>query len=192
MVAERVQTRRLKTEGLTAGELWRRQSGGAHLELIEGTLHKMSPTGAEHSLVTSEIHYQLSLVVRRDSLGAIAAAETGFRLAEDTVLAPDVAFIAAARLPAVIPDDYFALAPDLAVEVVSPSDRYSRTLRKVRLYLMAGAQAVWVFNTPDRNVVVWRREGERLLAVLLTADDWLEGGMLLPGFRVRVGELFPF
>lgn len=105
----------------TAQDLWTRshQSGeSARLELMRGKIVEMAPTGGLHGLVTMELSRLVANYVREHELGAVIAPETGFILATnpDTVRAPDVAFIAKERLPRPIPQRYFPLAPDLAVE----------------------------------------------------------------------------
>src|SRR5215207_7816780 len=110
---------------LTADDLLRLPDDGQRHELVQGELRTMAPTGAEHTVITSELHWWLAQYVRAQYLGQITAAEGGFRIATnpDTVLAPDVAFIRRERLITPPPPGYWPFAPDLAAEVLSPSDR---------------------------------------------------------------------
>jgi len=116
------------------------------------------------------------------------AAETGFLLARDpdTVRAPDLAFVRAERAP---PPSrgYYPGAPDLAVEVLSPDDRPAYVRDKVGEWLEAGALAVWVVG-PQRRTVAVHRTGEE--PRLLDETETLRGGEPLPGFVLRVRDLF--
>jgi Uma2 family endonuclease len=176
---------------MTAEELLRLPTGmGERYELVLGELKIMSPAGSRHGLIALSIGSLLRQAVRRGRLGAAFGAETGFVLSRDpdTVRAPDVAFVAAARLPpGDLPDGYFPGAPDLAVEVISPSEAAAEVQRKVNEYFEAGARLVWVVYPDTRQVVVYRSARESLT---LLADDTLDGGDLIPGFASRVAELF--
>ena len=127
----------------------------------------------------------------KEGLGEIVTADTGFVLARgpDTLRGPDVAFVAKGRVPSATDDSFaFEGAPDLAVEVVSPSNRPSEIHAKVADYLAAGTRLVWVVD-PDperRTITVY----ESLLAPrVLGADEEIDGADVLPGFRSRVSEL---
>ena len=106
----------------------------------------MSPSGYEHGVVAGRIHGFLFSFVRKKRLGMVTAAETGFQIGHnpDTVRTPDVGFIRADRVPSARTRGFFPGPPDLAVEVVSPTDRGGEVLAKVRNWLAAGCQVVWV------------------------------------------------
>lgn len=116
-------------------------------------------------------------------------AESGFITARDpdTIRAPDVSYVRAERIPEDVPEGFWELAPDLAVEVVSPGDTAVEVREKVREYLAAGVPMVWVMYPGTREVIVHTADG---LARAYGPDDVLEGLDLLPGFRCRVAELF--
>jgi Uma2 family endonuclease len=116
------------------------------------------------------------------------SAETGFILFDDrqTVRSPDAAVVLRHRL-AELPDSFVPMAPDLAVEVLSPSDRMADALAKVAMYLQAGTPLVWFVNPATRTVVVFRSETD---PVMLSEGDTLDGGDVLPGFSVPVAEIF--
>jgi Uma2 family endonuclease len=128
--------------------------------------------------------------VMQHSLGRVYSPSTGFLLARspDTVLSPDVSFIHHDRLPTVEQEAHFLeVAPDLAVEVLSQSNRRGEIRRKVRIYLEAGIRCVWVADPGRQSVSVWiPDQPERVLS----ADDVLDGGDVLPGFHLRVADLF--
>lgn len=150
----------------------------------------MSPAGSEHGKVADEVAYLLNVVVRRGKLGRVFAAESGFILDRDpdTVRAPDVAFVAEARIDETgIPKAFFPGAPNLAVEVVSPSDSAQEVHEKARYWIERGCQAVWVVWPDDQSVTVYRSLQD---IQVLTADEKLTGEPVVPGFSVKVAELF--
>ncbi len=133
---------------------------------------------------------RLANLVEQHELGAVFGAETGFVLARDpdTVLAPDVAFVRTDRLPAVAVPGFFPGPPDLAVEVLSPSDSAAEAARKARSWVAHGTRLVWIVDPVARSVAVHRpRADVRVLGV----DDMLTGGQVVRGFRVTVSDLFP-
>jgi Uma2 family endonuclease len=118
----------------------------------------------------------------------VVTAETGFVLFDEppTVRAPDVAFVVQNRL-AFDPDRFAPLAPDLAVEIVSPSNTLSEIHAKVTDYLEFGTRLVWVVEPRTRSVTIYRsREEIRLLA----GDEEIDGEDVLPGFRTSLPEFF--
>jgi Uma2 family endonuclease len=174
---------------LTIEEFERLPDDEHRSELVRGKLIREPPTGAEHGGVTVALAVHLGAFVRKHHLGRVVA-ETGFILAEDppTVRAPDIAFIAATRIPPEgLPVRFFPGAPDLAVEVISPSNTMVEIQGKVTDYLAAGARLVWVVEPRTRTVTVYRSERE--IRILREGEE-LDGGEVVSGFRVRVGEIF--
>jgi len=163
-------------------------SGLGRSELVRGELIMMSPAGSRHGAVLARLTGRIVSFVDEHRLGTVFGAETGFQIQHDpdTVRAPDVAFVRASRMPADLPGGFFPGPPDLAVEVVSPSDRASEVLAKVQDWLEAGSAAVWVVDPHTRRVSVYR-SGE---VVVLKESDALAGGDLLPGFSLPVAEIF--
>jgi Uma2 family endonuclease len=175
---------------LTAGELLTLGDIG-RCELIEGELVRMSPGSFEHGAVALNVGMFLGEFVKCHQLGIVTAAETGFKIRHnpDTVRAPDAAFVSAARIPEARPHrGFFDGAPDLAVEVVSPDDRWSEIMAKARDWLGAGCRLVWIVDPRTQTVTVYEVEGH--VRVLQTTDS-LDAGEVLPGFQVTVSELFP-
>ena len=173
-----------------AHELICMPTDGRRLELVKGKLYEMPPAGAGHGSVAMRVGIVLGAYVLRNRLGEVFAAETGFVLRRDpdTVRAPDAAFVAAERIPPEGPPDaYFDLAPDLAVEVVSPGDRAGEIRDKVQDWLRSGTRLVWVIYPSRRSVTVYRSADE---VQVLSEDDTLEGGEVVPGFECRVSDLF--
>ena len=180
----------VSTKLMTAEELLMLPDDGKRYELIEGVLNKMSPAGMAHGLVAMRAGVILFNFVHHRELGEVFAAETGFVLSTDpdTVRAPDAAFVAAGRLPSGdFPPGYLRLAPDLVVEVVSPSDSASELQSKVCTWLDAGCRLVWVVYPGTRSVTVYRsRENVQVLA----EDDTLDGSPVFDGFSAEVRDLF--
>jgi len=173
---------------LTADELLALHLPDTRTELVRGRLIVREPAGFQHGVIAMALAGRMDAFVRANALGIVVAAETGFKLSSnpDTVRAPDVGFIRADRVPKPLPRNYPAMAPDLAVEVLSPDDRAAEVLEKVADWLGAGTRLVWVVD-PDRRVArVYRADGSESL---VAADGTLDGEEALPGFTYRLGDL---
>ena len=175
---------------ITADDLLRLPDDGWRYELVAGELLQMPPSGFLHGTVAMNIGSLLHQHVTKYDLGVVCTADVGFKLQQnpDTVRAPDVAFVAKERIPAAgKPEGFWPGAPDLAVEVVSPSDRFTEVLEKVEEYLAAGTRLVWVALPRIRAILVCHPSGE---IKMLREDDELNGEDVLPGFSCRVKEIF--
>jgi Uma2 family endonuclease len=176
---------------MTADELQAMPDDGFVYELIKGELIKVSPPpGHEHGLVTMNIAGPLYEYAKNKNLGKVFAAETGFLLEQnpDTVRAADVAFVKRERIEKAGPiRGYWVGAPDLAVEVVSPSDTVRRVEGKVAQWLEAGTRLVWVVSPRLHTVTVYRSLTN---IVALTERDGLDGDDVLPGFHIQIAEIF--
>jgi Uma2 family endonuclease len=175
---------------MTADELLAMPDDGYRYELVKGELIQMSPTGDEHGKVTMDLAVSLYVHVKKHNLGRVYAAETGFKLESDpdTVRAPDVAFISRERIEATgTLTGFRSGAPDLVVEVLSPSDRIGKVEAKVKQWLETGARAVWVVSPKLKTVTVYRSLSD---IVTLTERDTVDGGEVLPGFQMKVAEIF--
>ena len=175
---------------LTAEDLMSLPDDGYQYELEAGRLIRMPPAGPLASIVAMTIARLLGNFVAEHRLGVVGGADFGVQLARqpDTVRAPDVVFYRADRLPpGGIPATYWDLAPDLAVEVLSPSDRRGKVLKKVGEFLEAGTRLVWVVDPRRRTAVVYRPEGE---PTILGADGILAGEDVLPGFSLPLAEVW--
>ena len=154
-------------------------------EYVKGELVPMPPTSGEHGKISVNLILPLSLHVRENRLGDIYVSETGFRVGE-RVLVPDIAFLSADRIPADL-SKVFQIPPDLAVEVVSPTDALHRIVEKAFAYLDAGTQLVWVLEPRSKTVMVYRSETD---ITLLTRNDTLTGENVVEGFSCQVATLF--
>ena len=174
---------------VTADELFQ-LPGDVRCELIEGEIQEMTPAGRPHGRIASRFHGRLEQFVRDKGIGEPYIADAGFRIARnpDTVLVPDVAFVSADREGQAGPGEgYFPGAADMAVEVISPTDRYSEVAAKVQKYLSAGARMVVVIDPPKRAVIVHRSHADVL--ILKEGDDF-DGGDVVPGWTLPVRVLF--
>jgi Uma2 family endonuclease len=168
-------------ERMTAEELLHLNAPNARTELVRGVLRVREPAGYRHGDVAGRLFLAIANHVESHALGRAFAAETGFTLARspDTVRAPDVAFISTTRLPHPEPRGFAELAPDLAVEVLSPGDRPGEVLEKVGDWLTAGSRLVWIVN-PEREVAhVHRSDGS---VAIVQASGSLDGEDVVPGF----------
>jgi len=174
----------------TAEQLLELHEPGWRHELVRGEVRRMSPTGPLHGLVAGRITRLLANFVDDGCLGGVFTADAGFVLTRnpDTVRAPDVAFVRKDRLLSRYPPGFFPGPPDLAVEVTSPSDSFTAVHEKALCWLEHGALLVWVVDPVARRVSEYRSRG---MARLLGTDDELDGGDVVPGFQVRVRDLFP-
>ena len=176
---------------MTAEELFALPDDGGRSELVAGEIIHMAPTGAEHGVVTARIGHLIQEYAIAHGTGVCCGAETGFILQRrpDIVRAPGIAFVADERIPKTgIPKTYWPFAPDLAVEVVSPSDRLTEMHAKIADYFAAGTRLVWLVEPAARVVHIYRSPRD----VQMIGDDGeLSGGDLLPGFRCAVQWLFP-
>ena len=177
------------TKLMTAEELLNMSKDGYRYELVRGVLRKMAPAGRVHGKRGNRVNYSLSAHVYQNDLGEVYLAESGFHLETDPdhVLAPDIAFVTREQEDA-FPDvdGFFPGPPDLAVEVISPSDRLTEVAEKVREWLNAGARMVIVVNPRDRTVQVHTPD----TVVTLTEADTLDGGDVVPGWRLPVADIF--
>jgi Uma2 family endonuclease len=180
------------SRAITAEELFRMPDDGYKYELVAGRLRKMTPAGSLHGIVGMRLATAISTHVEQHGLGVVFAADTGFKLVSnpDTVRAPDVAFVARERIPATgIPTTYWHGAPDLAVEVLSPTDVRSEIDEKIEEYLACGVRQVWFVEPLARRVTIHRPAAK---PEVLNEGDTLDGAELLPGFRYPLPRLFSF
>ncbi len=159
--------------------------------LIEGRLVEEMPSGFRSTRIAALFVAYLVMYARPRKLGEVCGADGGFILQRDpdTVLSPDAAFIRADRLS---PSDqaivgFLPTYPDLAVEVLSPSNRAGEVARKVEIYSKAGVPLVWVID-PERETATVYAHGRE--PVTLARGDALDGGDVLPGFTLPLDDVF--
>jgi Uma2 family endonuclease len=175
----------------TADELLGLPRGTWRYELVAGALRRMSPSGYRHGTVVARITARLAPFVEAHGLGEICGAETGFLLRRnpDTVRAPDAAFLSNETLAGLAGpvDGFFPGAPDLAIEVRSPSDRDADLTAKIAGWLDAGSRAVLVVD-PERDRAAVYRPGNRMTSFL--RDEDVELPDVLPEWSLRLTEIF--
>ena len=157
-------------------------------ELSRGRVVREPPPGARHGAVAFEIASVLRDHVRNRDLGRIVM-EAGFRLSitPATVRGPDVAFIARERLPAELPVGFWPFVPDLAIEVVSPSNSTSEIETKVLEYLDAGARMVWVVDPESRTARIYAGNEARIVR----ENEILHAGTIMPDFSIPLASILP-
>ncbi len=181
-----VEKRSRKKRRLTEEEFMRLPDDGRKYELVCGEAKEV-PAGFEHDVIGMKLGAKM-LECPSSRKGYVAGSQAGFRMVNGNVRSPDVAFMLKERLPEGKPVKGFADgAPDLAVEIVSPSELHSELLHKVGEYFESGAKQVWLLFPETQTVKVFTAPFE---VQTLTADDELTGGDLLPDFRCKVRDLF--
>jgi len=184
----------IQEKKLTIEQFWelaqQPQYDNKRLELIDGEVIVMSPSSLRNSEIAATILWLIRSYVAEHKLGRVTGADGAYKVAEDAMLAPDVGFIRHGRLP----EEEFVfspVAPDLAVEVISPSETSASVQRKTRRYLEAGTQVVWnVYPTEKTVDVVTLSDDGNLLTVNLTAEKTIGGGDSLPNFQAEVEAFF--
>ena len=158
-------------------------------ELVQGEVVEMAPPGGIHGGIAASLTIALGSYLRQNNLGRVVV-ETGYRIQRDpdTVRSPDVSFITADRLPpGGLPRGFIEGPPDVAVEVVSPSDTANEVEAKVHDYLRAGTRRVWVIYYGTRRVLAYFEDGS---VKWYQEGDTLKDEEVLPGFLLPVSELF--
>lgn len=158
---------------------------GRKYELVNGRLVEV-PTGARHGQIC--VRLSAKLYYTAEGRVSVFDSGTGFRMAQGNIRSPDVSVMRTERLPdGKAPEGFVDGAPDLAVEVISPSETMGAVLTKIVEYFESGAQEVWLLFPERKQVHRYRAE---LVVEVLNEDDTLNGAPLLPNFTVRVGDLF--
>lgn len=177
------------TRKLTVQEFMVYSTPDGKAELVRGELRMTPPPGAPHGVVVTKVARLLASYVDAQRLG-IVFTNAGFELIQlpRTVRAPDVAFVGADRLPiAGIRRGFLPLAPDLAVEVVSPSETRKELEEKLADYRASGILVVWVIDPEERVATIVASDSSTRR---LVEGDTLDGGTVLPGFSCAISELF--
>ena len=179
----------------TADELWELQKlpeyDDKFIELVGGMVIELTPSSAIPSIIGAHMCRIIGDYVKENKIqGFVAGADGGFVLSPRNVASPDVAFITKERAPT-LPDRFFASAPDLAVEVVSPTDSVKAVHRKAIRYVRYGTRLVWVIYPEDKTIDVYAPSETSDAAVqALDSSGVLDGGDVLPGFSLTVAAVF--
>ena len=158
-------------------------------EIVDGQLEEKPMAGARHGGVGTRLLARMLMHVETNELGGVYGPDTNFQIGNRERV-PDAAFVSAARIPPEgEPETAWPIAPDLAVEVISPNDPYEQVHLKLREYFAAGVREVWLISMAQRTVLIYRSPALSD-AVTLTESDVVASEALLPGFRCPVAELF--
>lgn len=173
---------------LSAEDLMQVDVRGKCTELVRGRLLVREPPGTRHGSIAARLTYLVAAHVDRHELGVVCGQDTGFKIESDpdTVRAPDVAVIGRDRADRIPSRGYAELAPDLAVEIVSPDDRPGELLAKVGQWLEAGTALVWVIDPARLDARVYRDDGT---LTIIGAGGFLDGELLLPGFTCALADV---
>ena len=156
-------------------------------ELVDGVLVEKA-MGTKESLLAGFILHRLHFFLDENDLGLPFGADGAMRLMKGLVRIPDVSFVSWQQMPDGLPDEAIAsLIPDLAVEVVSRRNTKGEILRKLRDYFLAGVQLVWVIQPRTETAEVYRAPDRKKR---VAKAGVLDGGDVLPGFRLPLPELF--
>ena len=178
-----------KPKLLTADDLLRLYGKGVRGELIRGVLHETMPAGLRHGKIAMRLGAKFVTHVAPAELGHVFGSDSGVLLETDpdTVREPDIAYVSLERLPLDADiDGYCPVAPDLVVEIKSPSDSEREVDDKATMWLNFGVRMALVIN-PETGTIQVRQPD--LPLVILPMDDTLDGGDVLPGFSCPVREI---
>jgi Uma2 family endonuclease len=162
-------------------------------EIIKGEIREVSPSGLRSTILAAEIARLIGNYVHDHKLGFMTSSDGGFLLSTDpdTIRVPDVGFIAKNKVNIPITSGFAAVAPDLVVEVISPSNSEKEIRERVKDYVDAGTQMIWVIYPDDQSADVYTpAEGESANLKFIESGGVLEGGDVLPGLRVSLREVF--
>jgi Uma2 family endonuclease len=189
---------RTATEGMTLDEFVQRYGDEGPFELVEGEIVPMTPQVARSGIIAGELFLALATHVKSNGLGQVFIEVPFVTAVEANWVAgsrvPDVMFVRAERMAELSAADPeweskpLIIVPDLAVEIVSPTDRLSDVSKKIAGYLQDGVRLVWLVE-PDMQTVTIYTPGSKQLT-RLSSEDILTGADLIPGFEMPVAKLF--
>lgn len=156
-------------------------------EVVDGQPEEKVMGGARHGGVGARLIIELGMHVKTHRLGGVYGPDTTFQIGKNERL-PDVSFVSAERIPEDgEPEGIWPIAPDLAVEIISPTDLYEKVNGKVKEYFAAGVRQVWVISPEHKTVAIYRSPTQ---VIILSEEDELISDDIVPGFRCRIKELF--
>jgi Uma2 family endonuclease len=165
--------------------------GETRAELLRNEVILMSPATSLHGIHTMRVSLPIAHFVEEHALGVVCGAETGFVIQHadgaESVLAPDMAYIAAERIPDPLPEGFWRIPPDLVVEIRSCSESQREVAQKAALWLGAGARLVWYVDPFRQQVSVYRADGTEQT---LSLDHTFLGEDVLPGFELPLRRIF--
>ena len=177
------------TQTYTADEVFELEDDERH-ELIDGELFTVPGSGGRASAIGARIARLIGNHLEDQPIGFVLGADGSFVLAHnpDTMLSPDAAYIGSNRLPGGhLPEKFIQTHPDLAVEVLSPSDRTIEADRKAQRYIAAGTSLVWLVDPKSETVTAYRQHGN---PQRYSKGETLSGEDVLPGFEISIDTIF--
>lgn len=162
---------------------------GDRYELVNGELIIAGNSGMEHGNLGAFLCGLLEIYARRNKLGSTFDSSTAFTMKIGNKRSPDVSFVAKDRLKGLkkLPKGFFQGAPDLAVEIISPSNTFDEIHTKIVEYFDSGSKLVWVIHPDEESVLVYHKPQPDKL---LQRSDSLDGETIIPGFTLPLAELF--
>jgi Uma2 family endonuclease len=164
---------------------------GKRYELVCGEVHVTPAPTTRHQTIVSNLFLSLGPYVNRNQLGEVWAAPLDVRLSGETALQPDLIFVSNARA-AIIQENWIAGAPDLVVEVLSPSTAAYDRATNLPIYAEAGVPEVWLLDSQAKTVEVLKLQGKKYLVDATLAGDQVLTSDLLPGWQLPLRDLFDF
>lgn len=161
-------------------------------ELIDGELIVVGGSGAVSTILAGYLLRKIGNFVDENQLGYMTGADGHFVLTtkpEPVAVIPDVAFVRKDRMPKPVPKEFIHLAPDLAIEVISPTDRAKDIRKKIDRYMTYGTQLLWIVYPASERIDVYRLS-EKTHSEALGLDDILDGEDVLKGFQIAVKDIF--
>ena len=175
---------------MTAEELMQLPDDGFRYELINGELEKMPSPGPPHGRIAFRLSVLLGNFILGHDLGEGFGNDTGFKLTSnpDTVLAPDLAFVTNENYrEGSKTEGYWPGPPDLAVEVLSPSDHPGKVKQKISRWFNHGVRQLWIVDPRQKSVSVYRSESD---ITTFSGSEYLEAQDLFPGLRISLDKIF--
>ncbi len=174
----------IRTPTILTAQEFAELEGIGTAELIRGRVVPLTKPKPKHGRITMQFGAAISAFVSRQKLGEVYAAETGFIVEHnpDSVRAPDVAFVRSELVLGHDEEEWYPHSPDLAVEVLSPTDRAAAVQEKVRKWLDGGARSVWVADAATESVTIHHPDGT---IRIVNAADELRDDTVLPGFSIK-------
>jgi Uma2 family endonuclease len=173
---------------ITGEELYRMGDIGP-AELVKGRIVRQMPTGHPHGFIESLLVFFLLSFIREHKIGRVLTGEVGIytQREPDTIRAADIVFISNERYQQASPTGYLDVAPELVVEIMSPSNTWSEAHEKLADYFAIGVQVVWMVDPQLEQIHVYRAPDQ---VTLLHKADTLRDEELLPGFEIKLTEIF--
>jgi Uma2 family endonuclease len=161
-------------------------------ELVSGAIYELMSPSSTHAFIAQRFARHVDEFVEEHDLGYVFGDGCVYTLSDEDELIPDASFVSKARVPELPFPKTFSFAPDLATEVISPSNKPRDILKKMQTYFKYGTRLGWVLAPDEEEVDVYRRAADGSLNVhTVDIDGVLEGEDVLPGFRLPVRKLFP-